>query len=565
MTPAAPACLIFAAVLTILPASASEKAALVLGIDAYPDVPLANAVRDARAVRDMLTGELGFPAAGIVYAEDADRLTVFEKFEAFKVIAAKADIVLVFYAGHGMESLDGKENFLLPVDAKVTLAAESEAALRASGINLMSLTSDLAKATTGAKVILMDCCRERPAGRGVVRAGGGLVNYADAEIPADTLMILAAAPNRVASDGKSHGPFTEALLEVLPDNRDNLMEAFFAVSDRVREVTENQQVPWLKFDGSGHIFRRQHFLGMSLPPEVAPVPMVPDAPSVPVQAPSDRLRRATKESPFVNSLGLEFVPVPGKDGVWMSRTETRVRDFRVYAEATDYVQTGGAYVLKVNKAVEGGYPTAWEMDEKASWEKPGFGQSEDHPVVCVGWEEARSMAAWLSGVEEGPLVYRLPTDSEWTSAVGSVDKYPWGNAWPPPKGSGNYSGKEWPGVPQGSARPIEHLPDDGAERTARVASYTENRFGFHDLGGNVWEWFEDQYSQRMNEVDTMEATPGLRNQKLTNGTTLRALRGGSWSSLGEVYFRSSCRVLDLSSIRCDSYGFRLVVVVGGGG
>jgi formylglycine-generating enzyme required for sulfatase activity len=543
-------------------AIALDRVAFIIGNDAYPDVPLDNAVRDARAVKAMLTGKLGFPEAGILVAEDADRLTIFEKFEEFKGLAKEADIVMVFYAGHGMESLDGKENFLIPVDAQIAKAAQSEAALRATGVNLMDLSTQLAAATTGAKIILMDCCRERPAGRGAIRAGGGLVTYADAEIPADTLMILAAAPNRVASDGEQHGPFTEALLEVLPGNGNNLMDAFFAVSDRVREVTGDQQVPWLKFDGSGQIFRQQKFLAVAGPSAIKPVPMVPAAPAAPaapMKTLADQLRGATKEAPFVNSLGLEFVPVPGKTGVFLCRTETRVRDFRAYAEATDYVQTGGAYVLKF----EQGKPS-FQLDAAASWEKPGFEQGEDHPVVCVSWEEARAMAAWLS-TEESGLTYRLPADAEWSAAVGSVGKYPWGNAWPPPVGSGNYFGKEgtknWPG--SGWTTAYEH--DDGAERTARIASYAENRFGFFDLGGNVFEWCEDPYRASMNDADLLEAYSFLKREKDSEGTPYRVLRGGSWVTYAEFALRSSYRDLGHPTSRYDHYGFRLVVSVGVGG
>jgi len=156
-------------------ATALDRVAFIIGNDAYPDVPLDNAVRDARAVKAMLTEKLGFSEAGILLTEDADRLTIFEKFEEFKGLAKEADIVMVFYAGHGMESLDGKENFIIPIDAQIAKAAQSEAALRATGVSLMDLSTQLAAATTGAKIILMDCCRERPAGRGAIRAGGGLV------------------------------------------------------------------------------------------------------------------------------------------------------------------------------------------------------------------------------------------------------------------------------------------------------------------------------------------------------------------------------------------------------
>ena len=535
------------------------RAALIIGNDAYADAPLDNAVRDARAVRTMLATKLGFPEAGIVSVENAGRVDLFEALETFKGVAAKAEIVLVYYAGHGMESLDGRENFLVPVDAPVLRVAQSEAALRASGVNLMDLTTDLAAATSGAKVILMDCCRERPAGRGAARAGGGLVNYADAEIPADTLMILAAAPNKIASDGERHGPFTQALLEVLPGNGNNLMEAFFAVSDRVQQATGNAQIPWLKFDGSGQIFRQQKFLAVAGPTAIALAPRAPAAPTPPMKTLADQLRGATKESPYVNSLGLEFVPVPGKAGVWMCRTETRVRDFRAFAEASDYVQTGGAYLLKFKDEAP-----SWPLDEDASWEKPGFEQGEDHPVVCVSWEEARAMSEWLSTKESG-LTYRLPTDAEWSAAAGSIGKYPWGNAWPPPEGAGNYFGKEghrnWPGSGWNTA----YTHDDGAEQTARIASYAENRFGFFDLGGNVFEWSEDLYRASMNDADLLEAIPSLKEEKDSEGTSYRVLRGGSWHDFAEFFLRSSYRNRDLPSDRVGLNGFRLVVSVGVGG
>ncbi|MEQ1841240.1 MAG: SUMF1/EgtB/PvdO family nonheme iron enzyme, partial [Verrucomicrobiales bacterium] len=255
---------------------------------------------------------------------------------------------------------------------------------------------------------------------------------------------------------------------------------------------------------------------------------------------------------------------PGKDGVWLCRIETRVRDFRAFSLATDYVQTGGAYVLKVNQTAEGGYTTAWELDDGASWEKPGFMQAEDHPVVCVNWEDARAMAAWLSRKEPG-LAYRLPSDEEWSAAVGASGRYPWGDAWPGPEGAGNYAGIEWSRNLPGGQWPTAYSHDDGAERTAPVASFTENRFGFFDLGGNVWEWCEDQYKNSMNDADAIEAIPALRSEKADDRTLFRVVRGSSWSDRTELNIRSSCRNLGHPSGRYAGRGFRFVVSVDGGG
>lgn len=87
-----------------------------------------------------------------------------------------------------------------------------------------------------------------------------------------------------------------------------------------------------------------------------------------------------------NSLGLEFVPVPGLS-VWVCQTETRVKDYRLFVQAT-----------------------------RRPWPEPGFRQTASHPAVNVSWLDARAFCAWLSA-REGRS-YRLPTDAEWSQIVG---------------------------------------------------------------------------------------------------------------------------------------------------
>ena len=221
---------------------------------------------------------------------------------------------------------------------------------------------------------------------------------------------------------------------------------------------------------------------------------------------------------------MEFVPVPGTK-VLFCRTETRVKDFEAFANATDY-----------------------ERDKERDWRKPGFEQGPDHPVVNVCWNDARAFCEWLSK-KEG-VEYRLPTDEEWGAAVGP-GKYPWGNDWPPPKGAGNYAVDK----------------SDSAKYTAPVASYTANRLGIFDLGGNAWEWCEDEWKPAMNEPDAVKELPSLKEEKDDDGTAFRrfrefrVMRGASWIVDEEFLLRSSYRNGVHRAYRENRLGFRCVLVV----
>lgn len=273
---------------------------------------------------------------------------------------------------------------------------------------------------------------------------------------------------------------------------------------------------------------------------------------VPLPILVERARRATREEPFVNALGLEFLPLPGHPGLLMCRTETRVRDFERFVAATSYDATEGACTLE-----EGGWKRAG-----GTWRNPRFaweeGEGADHPAVCVSWEDAKAFCTWLYQGEG--LRYRLPLDAEWSAAAGPA-KYPWGETFPPPAGAGNYAGEEaLTGVFAANRYGVLNGYRDAAPRTAPVASQEPNELGFYDLGGNVWEWCEDWFLLTMNDPDIQKEyrQAGFGDG---GGESFRVLRGGSWFDEAETSLRSSCRDFGAPGYRCDTRGFRLVLDV----
>jgi len=249
-----------------------------------------------------------------------------------------------------------------------------------------------------------------------------------------------------------------------------------------------------------------------------------------------QLAAATKDNPYVNTLGMEFVPVPILHGptagrrVLFSIWDTRVQDYKVFVEET-----------------------------KRATQKPAFEQAPTHPVVMVTWDDAKAFCAWLTEKERkaGKLsaneAYRLPSDHEWSSAVGlppeqgatptdrsgkNGNEFPWGAGFPPGRMNvGNYRDETWH-ADSPAAKVWLKGYNDGYVHTSPVGNYAANRFGLFDMGGNVWQWCEDWFDA---------------------GQKDRVVRGGSWDNHDRGSLLSSHRTPHAPADRDPSYGFRCVL------
>ena len=170
----------------------------------------------------------------------------------------------------------------------------------------------------------------------------------------------------------------------------------------------------------------------------------------------------------------------------------------------------------------------------------GWGRG-NRPVINVSWEDANEFVRWLSS--ETSKKYRLLSESEWeyVARAGTTGPFHFGSTISTDQA--NYDGD----YTYGNGR-------EGVYRgkTVQVGSFPSNRFGLHDMHGNVWEWVEDcsHSDYRGAPTDDSAWTSGGDCDK-------RVLRGGSWFN-GPGVLRAAFRFWYVAGFRDSSgFGFRV--------
>lgn len=213
-------------------------------------------------------------------------------------------------------------------------------------------------------------------------------------------------------------------------------------------------------------------------------------------------------------------------GYYLGRVKVTRGMFAVFVKATGYKTDAE----KVGRALGSPGGGAWAEMTGLNWQSPNFAQTDDHPVICVSWNDAKAFCDWAS--KKTGRGVRLPTEAEWEYACRAGTRTRWSFGDDEAR-LGDYG---WYGGNAGG-------------QTHPLGQKMPNAWSLYDTHGNAWEWCEDWAGPYQGDAtDPTGPTAGDR----------RLLRGGGWHSQSAA-LRSAFRCPDDPAARSSDYGFRVAV------
>jgi len=194
--------------------------------------------------------------------------------------------------------------------------------------------------------------------------------------------------------------------------------------------------------------------------------------------------------------------------------------------------TRGEYALFVRETghVSGNRCVVWtgarggEAVDGKSWQDPNFAQNDDHPVVCISWNDANDYVSWLRKKAGRP--YRLLSEAEWEYAAraGTTTRYSFGDDAKDICKYANVPDVTAKDSVRGSPWLYTDCVDGYGVQTSPVGTFAANAFGLHDMHGNVWEWTQDCYQ------DSFTGAPADGSARTEPSCKRHVVRGGSLSA-----------------------------------
>jgi len=174
----------------------------------------------------------------------------------------------------------------------------------------------------------------------------------------------------------------------------------------------------------------------------------------------------------------------------------------------------------------------WHAVMSAHFSEAGA-RNPDHPVEGVTWEDCRAFVEEMNLLGVG--TFRLPTEAEWEYAcrAGTQTRFYWGDD------------------PEGTLiNEYAWYVKNANRKTHSVGQKKANRWGLHDMAGNVQEWCRDWMGRYSEGRQTNPTGSGEG--------TYRTFRGGG-RGYGAGYCRSAMRSGLKPTEGSEGLGFRILM------
>ena len=169
---------------------------------------------------------------------------------------------------------------------------------------------------------------------------------------------------------------------------------------------------------------------------------------------------------------------------------------------------------------------------------PSHYKGKNLPVDSISYQQANLFCIKLNEREKKAkrlpkgMIYQLPSEAQWEYAcrAGSQTMYSFGNSLT--KNQGNIKKGEGGQIAAGSTVP--------------------NRWGFHEIHGNLWEWCADKYKP-------FDSEPAIDPVCTDISSRYYVQRSGTW--LGETHLRSALRHHNLPTYEGKTNGMRVCLAL----
>ena len=213
-----------------------RRFALIIGNSDYQEDPLLTPRSDCQLIKGALE-EVGFDIT-IHYnlSQSNEFLGVLRDFEDK---TDSADIVLIYYAGHGI-AVNGK-NYLLPTDQQFN----SERDVEYFGVSTDNILRGFESKENRANILILDACRNNPFESNWRRQRGEHGEGLAKEIaPFGSIVAYSTSYGSTASDGsETNSPFAKSLANNIVFPNISIERVFAKTREDVRDYTQERQIP----------------------------------------------------------------------------------------------------------------------------------------------------------------------------------------------------------------------------------------------------------------------------------------------------------------------------------